>query len=288
MSSSAPRPSASLVIINSRNEVLFVHRNPDARSFGGVHVFPGGNFDASQDTSLADTAIRETFEEAGLLLASSSGKGSTAVDNVTLDAARKAIHANQTPWQDFLKTHKLNPDVNALLARSPNGLLLRLLHGQRFQTQFFVTFLAAASSTGFSSGTREERIPTSDGGLEVLSARFLHPQTALSLFAAREIILMPPQFYIVKTLADILAPPNSGTTPDERAVIERLAQGAFGRLVINPLKFVPPAGTEVGPRGRMHRAVVKMDKAGVTSEIDLLRNFNIFTEVEELIASSKL
>jgi len=33
-----PRPSASLVVVNSRNEVLLVHRNPEARSFAGVHA----------------------------------------------------------------------------------------------------------------------------------------------------------------------------------------------------------------------------------------------------------
>ena len=33
-----PRSSASLIIVNQRNEVLLVHRNPEARSFGGAHV----------------------------------------------------------------------------------------------------------------------------------------------------------------------------------------------------------------------------------------------------------
>ena len=33
-----PRPSASLVIINERNEILLVHRNPKATAFGGMHV----------------------------------------------------------------------------------------------------------------------------------------------------------------------------------------------------------------------------------------------------------
>ena len=33
-----PQPSASLVVVNKRNEVLLVHRNPQARSYGGVHV----------------------------------------------------------------------------------------------------------------------------------------------------------------------------------------------------------------------------------------------------------
>ena len=33
-----PRPSASLVIINERNEILLVRRNPKATAFGGMHV----------------------------------------------------------------------------------------------------------------------------------------------------------------------------------------------------------------------------------------------------------
>ena len=36
--SSALRPSASLVVVNSNNEVLLVHRNPNATSFAGMHV----------------------------------------------------------------------------------------------------------------------------------------------------------------------------------------------------------------------------------------------------------
>jgi hypothetical protein len=33
-----PRPSASVAIVNARNEILLVHRNPKARSFGGMTV----------------------------------------------------------------------------------------------------------------------------------------------------------------------------------------------------------------------------------------------------------
>ena len=32
--------SASLVVVNSSNEVLLVHRNPNATSFAGMHVRP--------------------------------------------------------------------------------------------------------------------------------------------------------------------------------------------------------------------------------------------------------
>lgn len=33
-----PRPSASVVVVNERNEILLVQRNPQARHFGGVTV----------------------------------------------------------------------------------------------------------------------------------------------------------------------------------------------------------------------------------------------------------
>lgn len=33
-----PRPSASLVVVNPRNEILVVHRNPKSSAFAGMHV----------------------------------------------------------------------------------------------------------------------------------------------------------------------------------------------------------------------------------------------------------
>ena len=78
-------------------------------------VFPGGNYDKKQDNDhgLPFTAIRELFEESGLLLVnpSSSGVPSDAV----LDAAREDIHAQRRLFRDFLSQHGLRPNVEALL-----------------------------------------------------------------------------------------------------------------------------------------------------------------------------
>ncbi|KAF8205753.1 NUDIX hydrolase domain-like protein [Mycena galopus ATCC 62051] len=262
-----PRPSASLVIINGRNEVLFVHRNPEARSFAGVHVFPGGNFDAAQDPSLAITAIRETFEEAGILLAS----GNTPSDAV-LDSARHEIHAGKTPFQTFLAEYDLVPDVKDLL---PFTMWITPVGPpRRFQTQFFVAFLGAS---GFSTGAREDRIPKPDGGQEVIAARFVHPDTVLAEFNAGEITLMPPQFYIVQTLANILR--GDTTTADQRARVEELARGAFGQMGRFVLTYEGDH-TRGGPEGRLHRATVLSGKGGITNEIKLERNFDVFKEID--------
>lgn len=76
-------------------------------------VFPGGNFDSKQDHSLAMTAIRETFEESGLLIASSSS--SSPLDHAVLDEARHAIHSQKLMFETFLREQHLSADVISLL-----------------------------------------------------------------------------------------------------------------------------------------------------------------------------
>jgi len=282
-----PRPSASVVIVNSQNEVLLVHRNPQARHFGGVHVFPGGNLDKKQDDSLATTAIRETFEESGLLLASSTS-GSPILSDAVLDEARMKIHAQQLNFQTFLSNHQLNPDTNSLLPFTQWITPVNVL--RRFHTQFFVTFLPAAPSSGFSSGAKQDRIPKPDGGQEVVSARFLHPADALAEFRKGEITFMPPQAYLLQTLSEVLQ--GRENTPAQRERVQTLSRGLFGRMVINPRRLGAPDDegrtiltyegdeTRGGSKGRLHRVIVKAGKGGITSEVRLQRNFDIYTEIE--------
>ena len=79
---------------------------------------------------------------------------------------------------------------------------------------------------------------------------------------------MPPQHYILSTLADILVGPEAQTHQRER--VERLSAGAFGRMVVRvqigkkdasgrtPFVF---EGDEArgGPKGRLHRSLVLYD-----------------------------
>ena len=85
-------------------------------------MFPGGNFDRD-DESYRVTAIRETFEETGLLLAKSRlaptsdqlappGHG---LDQDTLNRARQSILLGQTVFSKFLDDAGLTPDIDELL-----------------------------------------------------------------------------------------------------------------------------------------------------------------------------
>ena len=59
-------------------------------------------------------------------------------------------------------------------------------------------------SSGFSTGAKTERLPTPDKGQEVVAARFVRPSTAIQEFREQKIALVPPQFYLLTTLAEIL------------------------------------------------------------------------------------
>lgn len=79
-------------------------------------MFPGGNFDRTQDTSFVMTAIRETFEESGILLASQASDDVSAIlTDEVLDEARRNIHSQKLSFQAFLSSQNMIPDVHSLL-----------------------------------------------------------------------------------------------------------------------------------------------------------------------------
>ena len=87
-----PRPAATLILLREKNEVLMLQRTQSAAFLGGAYVFPGGSLDAADNSvervigvteaqanerlklkaggiAYYVAAIRECFEEAGILLA---------------------------------------------------------------------------------------------------------------------------------------------------------------------------------------------------------------------------
>ena len=74
-----PRPSATVLLVRDTDpwELLMVHRPGGADFAPGAYVFPGGSVHA-EDSSWPDpiraAAVRELFEEVGVLLARRSGR----------------------------------------------------------------------------------------------------------------------------------------------------------------------------------------------------------------------
>jgi hypothetical protein len=138
--------------------------------------------------------------------------------------------------------------------------------------------------------TRRHQLPTHDGGIEVLSAAFLPPNAFISKFHNGELSLMPPQYYILKVLAEIFSSSQNENTKEQRDDVLTLAKGTFGRMLINP-RALPKANptadkvdeakeqdkkdksvvltyegdeTRGGAKGRLHRVVMTAGKGGVS------------------------
>lgn len=114
-----PRPSASVVLLSPENQILLLHRVQTSSSFPSAHVFPGGNLSDFHDGMVPGSgdvkrhedslpyrlgAIRETFEECGILLAHESGSKTKPLNlpSAERDKARKEIYENKVRFNEWL------------------------------------------------------------------------------------------------------------------------------------------------------------------------------------------
>jgi len=152
-SKAAVREAATVMLVRDAPEleVFMLRRNPESVFAGGAYVFPGGAVDAGdralgEDLRFWVAAVRETFEEAGVLLAR------TRADDRPLDASPEAMAelaadrirllADAVSFDTVLDAHAARIDLNALvpfarwITPSPSP--------RRFDTWFF----AAAAPEG--------------------------------------------------------------------------------------------------------------------------------------------
>ncbi|MGH7902908.1 MAG: NUDIX domain-containing protein [Candidatus Dormibacteraceae bacterium] len=160
-----PRPSASVLVVRGRSpwEVLLVRR-PDGVCFApGAHVFPGGSVhgeDAAHPDPLRAAAIRELFEEAGVLLARLRGR---TADSALADRLRRDLTAGLT-WRDAVERAGLELAFDRLtpLTRWVTPEQLR----RRFDTRFFLARMPS----------RQEIVPQQG---EIVDWRWAEPAGAL-------------------------------------------------------------------------------------------------------------
>jgi glyoxylase-like metal-dependent hydrolase (beta-lactamase superfamily II)/8-oxo-dGTP pyrophosphatase MutT (NUDIX family) len=210
-----PRPAATLLLLRDGSlgpEAFLLQRTQSAAFLAGAHVFPGGALDkADRDVrvlrrvaGISDSqasarlgtesgglaywvaAIRECFEEAGILLAETEEGG--ALDPRRLAALaqyRGPLHAGKLAFHEFLEKERL------LLS---GGALAYFGHwitapgrARRFDTRFFVA-LAPGNQAGAHDGT------------ELIDSVWLRPVEALEREAKGAMQLV---FATKNTLADL-------------------------------------------------------------------------------------
>lgn len=292
-----PRPSSSVLLISPTNQVLLLQRVKQSSSFPSAHVFPGGNVSPDQDGELpaADStdvhfdsdpyrmaAIRECFEESGILLAKNNGFGRhIEVEEAERESGRKAIHANEISFTKWLAQKGGRADTDGLIPFTrwvtPTNL------PRRFTTQMYLYFLPTFVLTPMSNSSTESDdeaevripVPTTDGGLEHTNIRWLPASVWCRLAQEGRIILFPPQFFLLHQLAqhfdNLPSPAAYGSISRESLPREELearrksllkfvksAEPPWSDKVISPT--VLPARD--GGKRDDNRSVLSLDKPG--------------------------
>jgi len=213
-----PRPSATVVLLRDAPqglEVLMQRRSDRASQYAGLYVFPGGKLEAhDSDTvwqhrldldgaqllerlaepdstaalaqGLHVAALRETFEEAGILLVESTGAAPAAASLATVQHALLAGR----PWTEALQSAELRWHTRALLPWSrwitPRHMQPRKM---RFDARFFLARLPPGQQV-------------QQDGHEAVESIWITPRQALGRFAQRDIRLLPPQIMSLIELMD--------------------------------------------------------------------------------------
>ena len=207
-----PRDAATVLLLRPRRGVAFeiylVRRHTKARFMGGAFVFPGGiveagdrslamlercrgrtpqeaadalhEADAHQSAGLFVAAIRETFEEAGVLLATSNH------DVKALEAARTRLQDGEA-FETVAADYTIEPSLGALTPQA--RWITPEIEPRRYDARFF---LASVSDT--TTATHDNR-ETTDG-------RWLSPGEAIDLAHRSEIRLPPPTMYTLQRMAN--------------------------------------------------------------------------------------
>lgn len=211
-----PRPAATLVVIRDGArglEVLLMHRTKTMDFGGGAHVFPGGAVDAS-DGALAAAcaglddatasrrleiasgglaywvcAIRECFEEAGLLYAYAGDEllhFDSPVAREDAPSLRRALNAGETTFAAMIATLGLCLATDRLAYLS--HWITQAGRPRRYDTRFFI---AAAP---------EHQRPMHDAG-ETVAHAWIEPRIALERHARGDMQLMFPTMKTLELLA---------------------------------------------------------------------------------------
>ena len=261
-----PRAASSLVVVRDSPagiETLLLLRADRGDHNSGAWVFPGGVVDPldrdwHRCTGLDDrtvsnrlsleqggldyliAAIRECFEEAGVLYAEPCGGDPLSRDATTsLQAWRVPLHRGERTLGELCADHDLRLTAERLAYFShwltPAGL------PKRFDTRFFVAEMPANQTVAHD-------------GVEMIAHQWLRPSDALA--HADNLRLMTPTRALLKTIGEYdRVDALMRWAREPREVTRILPRRGRGRNGVQPVPPGDPAYAEIGrldPEGRGH------------------------------------
>jgi 8-oxo-dGTP pyrophosphatase MutT (NUDIX family) len=248
-----PRHAATVVLLRDGAtglEVYLLRRVASMAFAAGFTVFPGGSVDPrdahvadsawagpppeswarslSADTDLARSlvcaAVRETFEESGVLLA---GSPTDVVDDVSGDdweADRQALVDRTLAFADLLDRRALV--VRSDLLRAWDHWITPEVETRRFDTRFFVAALPAGQLTRHVGGEADRVV-------------WMRPADALDGVRRGELGMLPPTQATLTALSDL------GSVADVLdAAARRTIRPTLPKVLVNP---PDPADPDAAP-----------------------------------------
>lgn len=205
LAAAVPLKDASTVILvrdgNRGVEVFLLQRVRGMAFAGGMTVFPGGGVDPSDSAAevawagppvqwwserfgtsenraqaLVLAAVRETFEECGVLLAGPT-PDTVVADTTAFGPARRQLEAREFTFGEFLEREGLV--LRADLLRPWSNWITPVGEGRRYDTRFFV---AAAPEGQIADGDTSEAD----------AVRWQTPQEAIAHWQDGGSVLLPP------------------------------------------------------------------------------------------------
>jgi recombination protein RecT len=200
MAISIPRDAATVIVARdgvSAIEVYMVRRSSKSQVFPGAYVFPGGAVDPDDDSptarmqlagrwrpeepALTYAAIRETFEECGVLFAE------PPVPEARLRTAHTQLRAGSKSFGETLVDLGTRVDATAVHYFARRVTPLRF--ARRFDVRFFVARLP------------DGQVAEADG-FETHDGRWVTPAKMLELAASNEVEILRPTARYLEQLCE--------------------------------------------------------------------------------------
>jgi ribonuclease/clavin/mitogillin len=235
-----PKDAAAMILLRDPDDpkVFWVKRGKTLAFMANYHAFPGGQRDDADaevpifnaenvpDATMRVTAVREIFEETGVLIA----RGVESLSAERRAAMRDELHSGQASFKELLEREGLALDAN-LLVEAPRWVT-PATSPRRYNTRFFAAWLPEGQET--------EVIP---GELE--AGEWLRPKEALRKWIDGDCLIVTPIFSAIQALAEGVedfAGRLLSVSQEERDHLERRVQFRYG-IFLCPLRAptLPPA-----------------------------------------------
>lgn len=209
MSRPIRQAAAVMLVRDSRRgrELFWVRRSREVALGGGFYAFPGGRVDEADHATGADplkvAALRETFEESGVLLARGSWSARAR------DEERRALLAGERTFDEVLKRLGATLDFDAL--RPAGRWLTPPSVPVRFDAFFFVALLPPQQEATVWPG-------------ELVDGEWLTPDEAIARWESARALLHPPAVHLVRCLQALPFPDCAPAMNRVPHVVDHVAQ----------------------------------------------------------------